>query len=227
MSIEDGRLLGKITLVRCAPTSHYDSTLTVANFNIIKQALNRPLAIENGKNRGQKVPTDTCRNRTAESWKTCNYFSAKGNIQFGENANTSRKVSEPAADVMSYKRDYVDGKRNFCILRNVCTRSPSSRYDKTFFSKIMFKQSSTSKLDKPDNNTDITNTSTQSGYVEFNVVLNNLTNPIGTLGSSSFNSNIELIPQKVHWKVTSSKKLNTLISFRLNFSGFSYPLVET
>ena len=69
----------------------------------------------------------------------------------------------------------------------------------------------------------IVNTSTHSGDVSLNVVLNRLNQPT----SVSSDSDIELIPpEKVVPKQTNSKKLNTIISFPHPFPGLSYPLVQ-
>ena len=69
----------------------------------------------------------------------------------------------------------------------------------------------------------IVNTSTNSGDVNLNVVLNRLNQP----PSVSSDSDIELIPpEKVAQKQTNSKKLNTIISFPHQFPGLSYPLVQ-
>ena len=53
---------------------------------------------------------------------------------------------------------------------------------------------STSTPVKPDDSTTIVNTSTQSGNVNLKLVLYHLTNPVSTLGSSSSDSDIEVIP---------------------------------
>ena len=69
----------------------------------------------------------------------------------------------------------------------------------------------------------IVNTSTNSGDVNLNVVLNRLNYP----PSVSSESDIELIPpEKVALKQTNSNKLNTIISFPHQFPGLSYPLVQ-
>ena len=69
----------------------------------------------------------------------------------------------------------------------------------------------------------IVNTSTNSGNVNLNVVLNSLGQP----PSVSSDSDIEMIPpEKLDTKQTNSKKLNTIISFPHQFPGLSYPLVQ-
>ena len=69
----------------------------------------------------------------------------------------------------------------------------------------------------------IVNTSTNSGNVNLNVVLNRLNQP----PSVSLDSYIEMIPpKKLDIKQTDSKKLNTIISFPHQFPGLSYPLVQ-
>ena len=67
------------------------------------------------------------------------------------------------------------------------------------------------------------NTSTNSGNVNLNVVLNRLNQP----PSVSLDSDIEMIPpEKFDTKQTNSKKLNTIISFPHQFPGLSYPLIQ-
>ena len=69
----------------------------------------------------------------------------------------------------------------------------------------------------------IVNTSTNSGNVNLNVVLNRLNQP----PSVSSDSDTEMIPpKKLDIKQTNSKKLNTIISFPHQFPGLSYPLVQ-
>ena len=69
----------------------------------------------------------------------------------------------------------------------------------------------------------IVNTSTNSGNVNLNIVLNRLNQP----PSVSLDSDIEMIPPtKLDKKQTTSKKLNTIISFPHQFPGLSYPLVQ-
>ena len=69
----------------------------------------------------------------------------------------------------------------------------------------------------------IVNTSTNSGDVNLNVVLNRLNQP----PSVSSDSDIELIPpEKFAQKQTKSKKSNTIISFPHQFPGLSYPLIQ-
>ena len=69
----------------------------------------------------------------------------------------------------------------------------------------------------------IVNTSTNSGNVNLNVVLNRLNQP----PSVTSDSDIEMIPpEKLDIKQTNSKKLNTIISFPHQFPGLSYPLVQ-
>ena len=69
----------------------------------------------------------------------------------------------------------------------------------------------------------IVNTSTNSGDVNLNVVLNPLNQP----PSVSSDSDIELIPpEKVAQKQTKSKKSNTIISFPHQFPGLTYPLIQ-
>ena len=72
----------------------------------------------------------------------------------------------------------------------------------------------------------IVNTSTHSGDVNLNVVLNRLNQP-PSLSSVSSDSDIELIPPEIiDQKQTNSKKSNTIISFPHQFPGLSYPLVQ-
>ena len=80
------------------------------------------------------------------------------------------------------------------------------------------------KIDpKPPSTT--ANTSTQSGNVDLNVVLNGVQNQPPSLSSDS---DIETIPQeKVVPKRNSSKNLNTVISFPHQFPGLSYTLVNS
>ena len=69
----------------------------------------------------------------------------------------------------------------------------------------------------------IVNTSTNSGNVNLNVVLNRLSQP----PSVSSDSDIEMIPpEKLDTKQTNSKKLNTIISFPHQFPGLSYTFVQ-
>ena len=69
----------------------------------------------------------------------------------------------------------------------------------------------------------IVNTSTNSGNVNLNVVLNRLNQP----PSVNSDSDIEMIPpEKLDKKQTNSKKLKTIISFPHQFPGLSYPLVQ-
>ena len=69
----------------------------------------------------------------------------------------------------------------------------------------------------------IVNTSTNSGNVNLNVVLNRLNQP----PSVSSDSDIEMIPpEKLDIKQTNSRKLNTIISFPHQIPGLSYPLVQ-
>ena len=71
----------------------------------------------------------------------------------------------------------------------------------------------------------IVNTSTHSGNVNFNVVLNRVQNQPPSLNSDS---DIEVKPpDKIIQKSTFSKKLNTIISFSHQFPGLSYPLVHS
>ena len=84
-----------------------------------------------------------------------------------------------------------------------------------------------SSINSPEKNDPRTSaivyTSTHSGDVNLNVVLNRLNQP----PSVSSDSDIELIPpEKVVPKQTNSKKLNTIISFPHQFPGLSYPLVQ-
>ena len=79
----------------------------------------------------------------------------------------------------------------------------------------------------PENNdpptSAIVNTSTNSGNVNLNVVLNRLSQPPRV----SSDSDIEMIPpEKLDTKQTNSKKLNTIKSFPHHFPGLSYPLVQ-
>ena len=68
-------------------------------------------------------------------------------------------------------------------------------------------------------------TSTHSGNVNFNVVLNRVENQPPSLSSDS---DIEVLtPDKVIPKKTYSKKLNTVNSFPQQFTGLSYPLVQS
>ena len=69
----------------------------------------------------------------------------------------------------------------------------------------------------------IVNTSTNSGDVNLNVVLNWLNQPPSVISDSD----IELIPpEKLAKKQTNSQKLNTIISFPHQIPGLSYPLVQ-
>ena len=73
----------------------------------------------------------------------------------------------------------------------------------------------------------IVNTSTHSGDVNLNVVLNRLNQP-PILSSVSSDSDIELIPPEIiAQKQTNSKKSNTIISFPHQFPGLSYPLLQS
>ena len=72
----------------------------------------------------------------------------------------------------------------------------------------------------------IVNTSTHSGNVNLNVVLNRVQNQPPSLSSGS---DMEVIPpDKIIPKKTYSKKLNTVFfSFPHQFPGLSYPLVNS
>ena len=71
----DGSLFSTYPSTDAPPTSHYDSTFTVAKNNMINQSLNPPRTIDKEKKHRweERFPTDTCHNRTAEVVKTCTY----------------------------------------------------------------------------------------------------------------------------------------------------------
>ena len=84
-----------------------------------------------------------------------------------------------------------------------------------------------SSINSPEKNdprtSAINNTSSHSGDVNLNVVLNRLNQPPRVSSDSDF----ELVPpEKVVPKQQIQKKFNTILSFLHQFPGLSYPLVQ-
>ena len=90
--------LSKYTFSNAPPSSHCDSTFTVAKMNMINKVLNPPTKnIKSTKNGKEKNFVNRTRhNLTAVGEKTCNYVSANNSTIFREYANTSIIENKPA-----------------------------------------------------------------------------------------------------------------------------------
>ena len=186
---------------------------------------------------GQKV-NQIKKNPAIEGGRSCFYSKRKvvsNEIERkAEYANIHREHKRSLEGVVTCKQRLNNQNRDICIPAEICKlRSEkirrSSQYVKSSCDikrKIKKNMSSINSPEKSDPKTPfaIVNTSTHSGNVNLNVVLNRLNQP----PSLSSDSDIEVIPpDEVISKPTNSKKLNTVISFPHQFPGLSYPLVQS
>ena len=162
---------------------------------------------------------------------------SNGNMRTTEYANTHCESKRSLEGVFACNRRLTNQNQEICILAEICKRRRkkfrrcsqyviSSRYI-----QIMSNTSNKNTINSPEKHDQLTsaivNTSTHSGDVNLNVVLNQLNQP-PILSSVSSDSDNELIPPEIiAQKQTNSKKSNTVISFYHQFPGLSYPLLQS
>ena len=153
-----------------------------------------------------------------------------------ECANSNRERKRSLEAVVTCNRRLANQNIYICIPKEICKlRSKKIRRCSKFvkssctlkekiINKSMSSTNSPEKID-PIPPSAFVNTSTHSGNVNLNVELNRVQNQQPSLSSDS---DIETIPPgKSIPKRTSSKKLNTIISFPHQFPGLFYPLVHS
>ena len=213
-------------------TSHYDESFTVAKIKMINEALKLK---DQMKPRGQEV-NNIRPKPTVEGERSCFEITktvvSNGNKRKAEYANIHRELTRSLEGVSTCNRRLTNQNRDICIPAEICKyRSEKirrcSQYVNsscTLENRNLLNMSSINSTEKSDPRTSaVVNTSTHSGDVNLNVVLNRLNQP----PSVSSDSDIELIPpEKVVPKQTNSKNLNTFISLPHQFPGLSYPLVQ-
>ena len=214
--------------------SYYDESFTVTKLQMINNALKpRDIIIP----RGQKVK-QIRKKPTVEGGRSCLY--AKRTIVTIEKsrkpkyANNNRERTRSLEGVVTCNRRLANQTADICIPKEMCKLQNKKirRCSQSVKSSYLFNQNSTSNKNKSTKNSPekqdpkplstIVNTSTQSGNVNLNLVVNRVQ---GQPPSLSSDSDIEVIPpEKVVPKNNSTKKLNTLISFPHQFPGLFYPL---
>ena len=176
------------------------------------------------------IPEEICKYRRTR-FRLCSHclnYSCKHKklIQYPRNPSISTNYKYKPSVSKNYKCEPS-------ILQDCSEKPPTLKIysSKDYSEKPVFLKKYSSKSERnnmsnsPENNdpptSAIVNTSTNSGNVNLNVVLNRLSQP----PSVSSDSDIEMIPPE-KYKQTNSKKLNTIISFPHQFPGLSYPLVQ-
>ena len=187
------------------------------------------------KPRGQKVNQIKTK-PTVEAERSCLYSKRKvvsnETKRKAEYANIHREHTRSLDGVVTCNRRLANQNREICIPAEICKcRSEKIRRCSQYVKSSCDIQDKSTKnmssINSPEKSypraSAIDNTSTHSGDVNLNVVLNRLNQP----PSLSSDSDIEVIPpEKVIPKPTNSKKLNTVISIPHQFPGLSYPLVQ-
>ena len=229
--------LSRFLSAEAPETSHYDESFTVAKIKMINTAL-KPKDQMNS--RGQKVnkirPKPPVKGDQS-CFDTTKTVQSNGNERKDEYANIHREHKRSTEGVFTCNRRLTNQHRDICILVEICKyqRKKIRRFSQYLNSSCkpsilsnMSNLNYKNMIHSPERNdpptSAIVNTSTNSGDVSLNVVLNRLNQP----PSVSSDSDIELIPpEKLAKKETNSKKLNTIISFPRQFPGLSYPLVQS
>ena len=162
---------------------------------------------------------------------------SNGNIRTTEYANTHSESKRSLEGVFACNRQLTNQNQEICIPAEICKgrrkkfRRCSQYVKSSRIIQNMSNMSSKNTINSPEKHDQlisaIVNTSTHSGDVNLNVVLNRLNLP-PSVSSVSSDSDIELIPPEIFAQTqTNSKKSNTIISFPHQFPGLSYPLVQS
>ena len=176
-----------------------------------------------------------------EGYQSCSTITktvaSNWNIRTTEYANTHCESKRSLEGVFACNRRLTNQNQEICIPAEICKgrrkkfRRCSQYLNSSREIQNMSNMSSKNTINSPEKHDQLTsaivNTSTHSGDVNLNVVLNRLNQP-PSVSSVSSDSDIELIwPETIAQKQTNSKKSNTIISFPHQFPGLSYPLVQS
>ena len=222
--------LSRFPLAAELQTSHYDENFTAAKLEMINEALK----FSNQLNpRGLKMKSNLKKKTTAGGVGSCSFsnesiLSNKTQDKL-EYANFNRECKRSLEGVAASNRQSANQRQEICIPKEMCKSRIQRNRRCSFSAKYSYSlnqnhktvkiMSSTNSPEKIDPKPPSTNTYTQSGKVNLNVVLNRVQNRPPSLSS---HSDIEIIPpEKVVPKRNSSKKLNTVISFPHQLPGLS------
>ena len=161
---------------------------------------------------------------------------SNANIRTAEYANTHLESKRSLEGVFACNRRLTNQNQEICIPAEICKgRKKKFRRCSQYVNSSREIQntsnlSNKNMINSPEKHDQLTsaivNTSTHSGDVNLNVVLNRLNQP-PSVSSVSSDSDFELVPPEIiDQKQTNSKKSNTIISFPHQFPGLSYPLVQ-
>ena len=214
-------------------TSRYDESFVVAKIKMINEALNPKAQM---KPRGQNVkylkPIPA-----VEGDQSClditTFVASNENSRTSDYANTHSESTRSLEGVLSCNRRLTNQIEEICIPAEICKYQSRKFRHRSRYAissrklQDMNNMNSKNSVNSPDKQDQITsaivNTSTNSGDVNLNLVLNRLNQP-PSLSSVSSDSDIELIPPEIiDRKQVNSKKTNTIISFPHQFPGLSYP----
>ena len=181
-------------------TSHYDENFTVAKIKMINEALKPKDQMKPRGQKGNKIRPKLTVEGDQSCFDTTKTVPSSGNKRKDEYANIHREHKRSIEGVFTCNRRLTNQHRDICIPAEICKcrrkkfRRCSQYVNSNCKPSNMSKMSNKNMMTSPEKNdpptSAIINTSTNSVYVNLNVVLNRLNQP----PSVSSDSDIELIP---------------------------------